>query len=121
MSAGIRIGVDVEHGDRTLNHAGLARKYLTSREQSAIAQCDADSHRRAFLRYWTFKEAMSKATGDALAAPMRKLDVELAPAIRLADGPVPYLSCDWTLAAAPVPDGYLGGVALWRPREPSAC
>ena len=47
---GTRIGVDVEHEDRTLNHAGLARKFLTTREQAAIASLDADAHRRAFLR-----------------------------------------------------------------------
>ena len=76
-SPGLRIGVDVESEDRMLNHAGLARKYLTSREQAAIASADDDAHRRAFLRLWTCKEAMSKATGQALSAPLRKLDVEL--------------------------------------------
>lgn len=113
-SAQLRVGVDVEHVDRALNHAGLARKYLTPREQATIAHCDADARRRAFLRYWTFKEAMSKATGDALVAPMRRLEVELAPAVRLVGGPAPYLAGDWTLAAAAVPGGHYGAIALWR-------
>lgn len=111
---GTRIGVDVEHEDRALNHLGLARKFLTSREQSAIASPDIDEHRRAFLRLWTCKEAMSKATGQALSAPLRTLDVELAPSLRLAGGPPPYRASDWRLAAVDAPGGFLATVALWR-------
>jgi 4'-phosphopantetheinyl transferase len=110
----LRIGVDVEYEDRPLNHIGLARKYLTSREQSAIASGDVDAHRRAFLRLWTCKEAMSKATGEALSAPLRELDVELVPSLRLAEGPPPYLADDWRLAAVDAPAGFLATVALWR-------
>lgn len=113
-AAGTRIGVDVEHQDRALNHAGLARKFLTTREQAAIASLDADAHRRAFLRLWTCKEAMSKATGQALSAPLRDLDVDLAPSLWLVDGPPPYVADDWRLAAVDAPGGFLVTVALWR-------
>ena len=113
-SPATRIGVDVEHEARALNHVGLARKFLTTREQSAIATLDADAHRRAFLRLWTCKEAMSKATGQALSAPLRDLDVELAPSLRLVDGPPPYVADDWRLAAVDAPRGFLATVALWR-------
>ncbi len=116
-SPGLRIGVDAEREDRVLNHAGLARKYLTSREQAAIASADEDAHRRAFLRLWTCKEAMSKATGQALSAPLRKLDVELTPSLRLVSGPAPYVADDWRLAAVDAPGGFLATVALWRPPE----
>jgi len=111
---GMRIGVDVEYEDRALNHVGLARKYLTLRERSAIASQDVDAHRRAFLRLWTCKEAMSKATGQALSAPLRELDVELVPSLRLAAGPPPYVADDWQLAAVDAPGGFLATVALWR-------
>jgi 4'-phosphopantetheinyl transferase len=111
---GIRIGVDVEHEDRTLHHVGLARKFLTAREQSSIAGLDADAHRRAFLRLWTCKEAMSKATGQALSAPLRELDVELIPSLRLTGGPSPYHAEHWQLAAIDAPAGFLATVAVWR-------
>lgn len=111
---GMRIGVDVEYEDRALHHVGLARKYLTPREQSAIASLDAEAHRRAFLRLWTCKEAMGKATGQALSAPLRELDVDLAPSLRLAAGPPPYRADDWQLAAVGAPIGFLATVALWR-------
>jgi 4'-phosphopantetheinyl transferase len=112
-SGGTRIGVDVEHEARSLDHVGLARKFLTPREQSTVAALDEDAHRKAFLARWTCKEAMSKATGDALSAPLRKLDVELSPTLRLVDGPSPYTPVDWRLEAAAVPSGYLATVALW--------
>lgn len=111
----LRIGVDVESVDRKLNHAGLARKFLTARENAAIATLDDDAQRVAFLRSWTCKEAMSKATGEALSAPLRAIDVELAPALRLVAGPAPYAPGDWRLEAARVPPGFLATVALWQP------
>ena len=113
-SSQIRIGVDVESRSRVLNHAGLARKYLTAREQAAIANLSDDAKRMSFLRSWTCKEAMSKATGDALSAPLRALDVELEPTLRLVGGPAPYLPQHWELHPAPVPDAFLATVALWR-------
>ena len=114
---GMRIGVDVEHEDRTLNHLGLAGKYLTPRERSALAGLDVDAHRRAFLRLWTCKEAMSKATGQALSAPLRELDVELVPSLRLAEGPPPYVAAAWQLAAVDGPRGFIATVALWRAEQ----
>lgn len=113
-SPGMRIGVDVESEDRALNHVGLARKFLTAREQAAIASRDVAARRRAVLRLWTCKEAMSKATGHALSAPLRALDVELEPSLRLAEGPPPYLADDWRLAAVDAPGKFLATVALWR-------
>lgn len=111
---GVRIGVDVEHGARRLAHAGLARKFCTPREHAAFEGLDDDAARRWFLRLWTCKEAMSKATGEALGAPLRRLDVDLAPALRLVDGPPPYRPDDWTLLDAGAPDDYVATVALWR-------
>ncbi|MCC7328431.1 MAG: 4'-phosphopantetheinyl transferase superfamily protein [Burkholderiales bacterium] len=111
-----RIGVDIEHGDRTLNVAGIARKFMSPREQSALQALAPDARRVALLRLWTCKEAMSKATGDALSAPFRRLDVESDGQLRLVDGPPPYLPADWQLHAVTVPGGHLATVALWRGR-----
>lgn len=112
--AGARIGVDVEHEERRVDHVGLARKFLTAREQESLAGFTGDAHRRAFLQRWTCKEAMSKATGDALSAPLRQLDVEIDPKPRLVEGPAPYRPADWRLETVAVPAGYLATVALWR-------
>jgi 4'-phosphopantetheinyl transferase len=113
--AGMRIGVDVEHGERHVNADGLSRKFLTAREQSALAPLPPEERRRRFLRLWTCKEAMSKATGDALAAPFRRLEVSQSGGLALVAGPPPYSPADWALHAVDMPEGFLGTVAVWHP------
>ncbi len=110
---GVRIGVDVEHADRDVDADGLARKFLRPSEQASLAPLDASARRQRFLRYWTCKEAMSKATGDGLSAPFRHLEVKLGTTIELAAGPAPYEPPRWRLRAADVPEGFIGTVALW--------
>ena len=114
-----RIGVDIEHADRTVNADGLARKFLTVRERTAIAPLDADARRRGFLRLWTCKEAMSKATGDALQAPFREIDVTVDDGLELHAGPPPYTPGHWRLFAADVAAELLATVAIWHESSPN--
>src|SRR4029453_18853921 len=114
----IRIGVDVEHGERQVNADGLSRKFLSERERAAMAEMAPEQRRHTFLRLWTCKEAMSKATGDALAAPFRHLEVSIDHGPMLAAGPPPYLPRDWTLRSPAVPEGFLATVAVWHPARP---
>ena len=109
-----RIGVDIERGDRTINVAGIARKFLTPAERDRLAALDSDAARRDVLRLWTCKEAMSKATGDALSAPFAAIDVDLRDGQALHDGPGKYRPACWMLHAAPMPGDYLATIALWR-------
>ena len=114
LSAGTRIGVDIERIDREVGADRLARKFLTAREQATLADIALNERRQRFLRYWTCKEAMSKATGDGLAAPFRHLDVDLSDSPRLIDGPPPYLPARWSLQCVDVPEGWLATVAIWQ-------
>ena len=114
MTVDVRIGVDVEHEGREINVEGIARKFMAPAEQRVLADLEPDARRRALLRLWTSKEAMSKATGDALSAPFRRLCVDTGPALRLADGPPPYDPAAWQLLPVAMPGGFLGTVALWR-------
>ena len=84
-----------------------------------LAALAGDDRRHALLRLWTCKEAMSKATGDALSAPFRKLDVAVAPVLTLAAGPAPYTPGQWRLLPVGVPGGYFTTVAVWHePHSP---
>ena len=112
-AGGVRIGVDLERASRNVNDAGLARRVCTAREREALAALDENARRHAFLRLWTCKEAMSKATGDALAAPFRHIDVARDPDLALVAGPPPYVPRDWALHAIDVPNEFIGTVALW--------
>ena len=101
----------------TLNADGLARKFLTERERTALAPLDADARRRDFLRLWTCKEAMSKATGDALMAPFREIDVSDDDGLQLSAGPPPYTPEHWQLFAPHVADDLLATVAVWHDQK----
>jgi 4'-phosphopantetheinyl transferase len=114
LGAGTRVGVDIEHRDRAVGTDRLARKFLSPREQATLADLAPDLRRQRFLRHWTCKEAMSKATGDGIAAPFGRLDVEIADPPCLLDGPSPYVPGHWSLSYAAVPDDWLATVALWR-------
>lgn len=113
IARGRRIGVDVERADRIVRADALARKFLTAAERATLAPLPEAERRMRFLRYWTCKEAMSKATGDGLSAPFRQLEVALADGIDLAGGPDPYQPRCWQLASVDVPEGLLATVALW--------
>ncbi|MEO8756012.1 MAG: 4'-phosphopantetheinyl transferase superfamily protein, partial [Casimicrobiaceae bacterium] len=114
MTQGQRIGVDIEHSERTLNVEGVARKFMSAREQAVLNASPPDDKRRELLRLWTCKEAMSKATGEALSAPFRAMDVVTAGDLRLNAGPPPYTPDRWQLLPVAVPGGYLATVALWH-------
>jgi 4'-phosphopantetheinyl transferase len=114
LPPGARIGVDVEREDRAVNADGLARKFMTARERAVMAPLDEEARRRHFLRLWTCKEAMSKATGDALSAPFRDIDVGLDKSPHLLAGPPPYVAGRWRLVSAAVPAGLIATIAIWR-------
>lgn len=112
---GWRVGVDVESVARELSHDGLARKFLTERERAAIAALDEDARRVAFLRRWTCKEAMSKATGDGLSAPFRDIGVDVVRGLAVCEGSGAYAPSRWTLHALPIALDLMATVALWAP------
>ena len=116
----VKVGVDVERADRSIHSLGIARKFLTERERAVLPASDPDGARRRILRLWTCKEALSKATGDALSAPFRRLDIEIEPSLRLADGPAPYDPRDFTLLAADVPASHFATIAVWRQNNAAA-
>lgn len=114
VSTGVRIGVDVERRDRRINVEGLARKFLTRNERETLDLLDGDAKRLHVLALWTCKEAMSKATGDALSAPFASLDIDLRRAPLLRAGPGKYVPSAWTLYPVAVPGDHVATVALWR-------
>lgn len=109
-----RIGVDIECASRRVNADRLAGKVLTANERSFRTQLAPDEWRQHFLRLWTCKEAMSKATGDALSAPFGRIDISLEHGPALRDGPPPYRPEDWTLHALDVPAELVATLAVWR-------
>jgi 4'-phosphopantetheinyl transferase len=62
------IGVDVEAVQRSFRPEEMSDAVLAPMEQAELARYPAAERPRAFLSYWTRKEAMLKATGAGLTA-----------------------------------------------------
>jgi len=114
FAADARIGVDIERRDRAVGVDRLARKYLTANERTTLADLDVYGRCARFVRYWTCKEAMSKATADGLIAPFGRIELALADPPRLVDGPPPYVPAQWTLRHAAAPEAWWATIAIWR-------
>ena len=106
-----RIGVDIERRDRPVDANRLGRRVLTAGERQRHLDLEPEARRLAFLRTWTCKEAMSKATGDGLSAPFRAIDVVVGESLALVAGPPPYAPPGWSLTAVEVPADYIASLA----------
>ncbi|MEP7207639.1 MAG: 4'-phosphopantetheinyl transferase superfamily protein [Casimicrobiaceae bacterium] len=106
-STNVRLGIDIELPDRQLGVDRLARKLMTDPERFALRSLTPEAARHSFLRMWTCKEAMSKATGDGLSAPFGRISVHPGDADQpqVLDGPAEYQPDGWALhrIAMPVP------------------
>jgi 4'-phosphopantetheinyl transferase len=69
------VGVDVEQINALLKPAELTGHVLTRSEAELLDGLDADARVDAFTTYWARKEAVVKATGEGLRAPLRDLEV----------------------------------------------
>ncbi len=112
INAGVRLGIDVEYRARQAGVERLARKLLTGPERSRLERLSPDDARVEFLRIWTCKEAMSKATGDGLAAPFGLIEVDPGEAPRVIAGPGRYAPQGWALHRIPMPLPCIVTVAL---------
>lgn len=67
------LGIDVEQ-ERLVENAGLVAKHFFTAGEIAV-QTAAANPNLVFLRHWTRKEALIKATGSGLAVPLNAFDV----------------------------------------------
>ncbi|MEJ8279824.1 4'-phosphopantetheinyl transferase family protein [Pseudonocardia spirodelae] len=98
------VGVDVEAHRPLSSLDGLAEHALSAAERAAGTPAAA-----AFLRTWTRKEALLKATGDGLSSPMD--------AITLSPPDAPARVLDWAGAAG---RWWVADVATGRDDHPAA-
>ncbi|WP_433469939.1 4'-phosphopantetheinyl transferase family protein [Spirillospora sp. CA-128828] len=111
---GAEVGVDVERrSDREIDR--LAEMVLTAPEREALAAM-AD-RKRGFHIYWSRKEALLKATGHGLAAPMTSIHVSSP------DDPPEVVAWEGEAAVSPVRladldpgPGYAAAVAVLTAR-----
>lgn len=107
------LGVDLEPmRRRALNPLGVARRYFSVAEFSALSAMAPDELDAAFLRTWACKEAVVKASGQGIANQLCRFSVETNPACRAEvldyDG---EQSPRWSLSLLQPAEGFLGAVA----------
>lgn len=71
------VGVDVERIREGVNRDGIARRFFSPSEISALEGLPEDQRDDAFFRIWTRKEAYVKARGGGLSIPLDSFDVSL--------------------------------------------
>lgn len=110
------IGVDIERLDRTVAAEDLAERFFSPAELDFLLSLPAHRRGPAFIRMWTCKEALAKATGAGIAGtPLASFSVVLegaAPRLRSANDGNPDPTVGWSLLESAVADGYAAAVAV---------
>lgn len=74
------IGVDIEDPSRPLNRATEIAQGLFSPAETAEIEASPESERnQLFFKYWTLKEAVSKALGKGLSLPFDQFQFSIVP------------------------------------------
>lgn len=110
-----RIGVDIEYMRGERNFQGIAERFYSSGEVTALNALSKDKQLEAFFRLWTCKEAYLKAIGTGLSFGLDKVEIDIA------DGTDSVLACvngdadeavGWTLKDLDVATGYAAALAV---------
>ena len=75
ITGGTPVGIDLEPLDRGAELDEIGGHYLNANEIQAIQFIPPRLRRERQLRYWTYKEALLKATGDGLGGGMQRLEI----------------------------------------------
>ncbi|MBI1293545.1 4'-phosphopantetheinyl transferase superfamily protein [bacterium] len=109
---GAEIGVDLEQIRPMPDALALAQRFFAKDEEAWLRQMPEDERDTAFFRCWTCKEAVVKAMGDGLTAPLQSFVAThwtRPPVVRWVD--VPTAPDHWTLHLPDAPEGWLAAVA----------
>lgn len=117
VSASSHVGVDLEHDDRKARNAmGVAQRYFSPAEATALGLLAPDRLDLAFLRVWACKEAVVKASGMGIANQFSRFTVD-----SVVGTPAAVLDFDgqgpgqWSLALVEPCKGFLGAMAIEDP------
>jgi 4'-phosphopantetheinyl transferase len=106
---GAPLGVDVERYEGRRDSEGLAQFILAEGERPQAGSVEP----RVFLRAWTRKEAVTKATGDGLRVPFTQVVVSGADEPpRVVAWPYPDSPDSVSMFDLDAPDGYLAALAV---------
>lgn len=114
FSARQEVGVDIEAERPMEDAAQLAERNFSPEEYAWLRAHSPGETSRAFLRCWTCKEAVVKALGNGLMAPLQEFTAahwETPPRLGWSTPP----GVRWTLRLLDPPPGYHAALALPAP------
>jgi 4'-phosphopantetheinyl transferase len=115
VSAGHRLGIDIEKERADIDVSALAERFFSTRERDGLRALPDRLRVAAFFACWTRKESFLKATGDGLSCPLADFSVtphpELDPALEEIRGDTQARK-QWFLADLSVVDGYRAAMAV---------
>ena len=79
ISAGRRLGVDIEKVRADFNLMPVAEQFCSPREQTSLRAFPDHIRMLAFFACWTRKESFIKAIGDGLSFPLADFSVNTEP------------------------------------------
>lgn len=109
----VALGIDLEAVAAMPD--GVAQRFFAPEETAALLALSGRAQSEAFTRIWTRKEAVVKAIGAGLRAPLDGFVVSLGAAERarmIACAMQPELVEQIALLDCPAPDGFLASVAI---------
>ena len=113
VTAGARIGIDLELMRTDLDFNELAKRIFSERDLVAFLALSEREAPGAFFRAWTRKEAYLKARGEGIAERLRDVCVSMRAeeAGLIRDDRDESVAGTWRLFALPVPAGYAASLA----------
>ncbi len=104
------VGVDIEKVKPIQRLGSMMDRCLVEVEKLQVTAQPEDEQSRAFLQYWTCKEAYLKAIGLGLAQSMTTVEVDLS-APKLVTAPKPCAE-EWQLYKLDLPESYVGALVV---------
>jgi 4'-phosphopantetheinyl transferase len=115
VTAGVMVGVDVEHVRPLDDAVDIAERFFSEDEVRRFQQLSGDAVPQGFFNAWTRKEAFLKAVGTGLSLPLHAFDVTLTPgepARLLALRADAWTGYPWTLQALAPAEDYAAALAV---------
>lgn len=110
FAVGHPVGIDVEAHRSLTSPEGLVQRFFAEPEQATIAA--APNPTRSFFQYWTSKEALTKATGQGIAAlTATEICVNGATAQVIAAPSSDFPPADWQIQLFTPEPGYEAAIA----------